>query len=199
MRREHKSITMISRKPKTVPYRRKREQKTNYAKRLKLLHSGKKRLVVRFSSSKVLAQLVEFTPKGDKVLVGTDSFALRKYGWPYSCKNFPAAYLTGLLFGKKMKEKKFTEMAVLDTGFRMPQRQGKIYAFLKGVIDAGISIPHGQKEIFPDERRIQGRHVQEYADKVKGKGRQFTQYLKSEAAPENMPTLFAQVKQKITG
>ena len=89
---------MVNRKPRTVPYRRKRENKTNYLKRLKLLLSRKGRLVVRFTNRKVVAQLVEFTPKGDKVLVATDSFALRKLGWQYSCKNLPAAYLTGFLF-----------------------------------------------------------------------------------------------------
>ena len=64
---------MVSRKPRTVPYRRKRENKTNYLKRLKLLISRKGRLVVRFTNKRVLAQLVEFTSKGDKVLVGVDS------------------------------------------------------------------------------------------------------------------------------
>lgn len=194
---------MASRKPKTVPYRRKREQKTSYSKRLKLLLSGKKRLVVRFTNSKVIAQLVEFTPQGDKVLVGVDSFGLRKYGWNYSCKNFPAAYLTGLLFGKKVKEKKFNDAAILDTGFKSPLHKGKAYALLKGVVDAGISVSHSSKDIFPDEKTIQGTHIQEYAAKLKGDKsayeKQFTQYLKSAAEPAGLTAAFTQVKQKIQG
>ena len=49
---------MANRKPKTVLYRRKREKKTNYAKRLTLLLSRKARLVVRFTNQRVIAQLV---------------------------------------------------------------------------------------------------------------------------------------------
>ena len=189
---------MVNRKPRTVPYRRKRENKTNYLKRLKLLLSRKGRLVVRFTNRKVVAQLVEFTPKGDKVLVATDSFALRKFGWQYSCKNLPAAYLTGFLFGKKVAEKKYKGEMVFDTGFRSPLHKGKYYAFLKGVLDAGVSVPHSGKDLFPDDKKIQGAHIQDYAGKIKkdGKG-QFAQYLKSNAAPENISAAFAQVKQKL--
>lgn len=194
---------MATQKPRTVFYRRKREHKTSYAKRLKLLQSGKKRLVVRLTNSKIIAQVVEFTPAGDKVLVGVDSFALRKYGWNYSCKNFSAAYLTGLLLGTKMKEKKYKETVVLDTGFKSPLHKGKTYAFLKGAVDAGVSVPHSGKDLFPDEKKIQGMHVQEYAVKLKGDKnayeKQFAQYLKSTAEPEKMAAVFAQVKQKIAG
>ena len=162
---------MASRKPRTVVYRRKREQKTSYPKRLKLLLSGKKRIVVRLTNSRVIAQLVEFTPNGDKILVGVDSFALRKYGWKYSCKNIPAAYLTGFLLGRKAKDKKFKDESVLDTGFNSPQHKGRIYAFLKGALDAGISVPHGEKDLFPEDKKIQGQHVQEYGEKNQGKQR----------------------------
>ncbi|MEK6853076.1 MAG: 50S ribosomal protein L18 [Nanoarchaeota archaeon] len=194
---------MASRKPRTVMYRRKREHKTSYPKRLKLLLSGKKRIVVRLTNSRVIAQLVEFTPKGDKILAGVDSFALRKYGWKYSCKNIPAAYLTGFLLGRKAKDKKFKDTSVLDTGLNYPQHKGRIYAFLKGALDAGISVPHGETDLFPEEKKIEGQHVQEYGEKIKGNKdvyeRQFAQYLKSNSAPENMAAAFMQVKQKITG
>ena|SRR3989338_2782989 len=194
---------MASKKPRTVLYRRKREQKTSYSKRLKLLLSGKKRLVVRFTNSKVLAQIVEFTPQGDKVLVGVDSAGLKKYGWKYSCKNFPAAYLTGLLLGRKAKEKEFKEVVVLDTGFNSPLHKGKAYAFLKGVVDAGITVPHSKEDLFPDEKTIQGAQVQEYALKLKADkdayNRQFAQYLKSATGPESLTAAFMQVKQKIIG
>ncbi|HLD40066.1 MAG TPA: 50S ribosomal protein L18 [Candidatus Nanoarchaeia archaeon] len=192
---------MVNRKPRTVLYRRKRENKTNYLKRLKLLLSRKGRLVVRFTNKKIVAQLVEFTPKGDKVLVGTDSFNLRKFGWQYSCKNLPAAYLTGLLFGKKVAEKKYKGEMVFDTGFKSPLHKGKYYAFLKGALDAGATIPHSGKDLFPDDKTIQGAHIQDYAGKLKkaspGSKVQFAEYLKSNAAPESMSSAFAQVKQKI--
>jgi len=151
---------MRSRRPKTVLYRRKRERKTNYAKRLKLLLARKNRLVVRFTNKFINAQLVKFTVTGDITLVGVNSLALKKLGWNGSCNNLPAAYLFGLVFGKSAIEKGHKE-AILDTGFKTPLKKGKAYAFLKGVIDAGLNIPVGSEEIFPDEERLYGNHINE--------------------------------------
>ncbi|MBU1974265.1 MAG: 50S ribosomal protein L18, partial [Nanoarchaeota archaeon] len=55
---------MARRKPKQVLYRRKREGRTNYAKRLTMLIARKTRLVVRLTNQRVIAQLIEFTPQG---------------------------------------------------------------------------------------------------------------------------------------
>lgn len=143
--------------PRTVPYRRAREQKTNYKKRLHLLLSGKPRLVVRLTNQRAIGQLVSFETKGDRVLAAADSFSLRKLGWTHSTLNLPAAYLTGLLLGKKGLAQGCTE-AVADTGSRHPAKKGRMYAFLKGVIDAGITIPH-DPAIFPPEDRLQGKHL----------------------------------------
>ncbi|MBS3166120.1 50S ribosomal protein L18 [Candidatus Woesearchaeota archaeon] len=176
-------------KPRTVAYRRKREQRTDYPKRLKSLLSGKLRLVVRFTNQRVIGQLVEFTPVGDKVVSAVDSFALKQQGWKYSCKNIPAAYLTGLLLGKKAKAKGFSE-AILDTGLCYPMKKGKIYSFLKGVVDAGVSVPHSGKDIFPDDSRIVGKHIQQYGtvlQKHKDVYQQrFSKYLKDKAEPEQI-------------
>ena len=187
-------------KPRTVLYRRKREQKTNYKRRLKLLMSRKTRLVVRFTNQRVIAQLVTFDTKGDQVVLGVDSFALRKLGWSFSCKNFPAAYLTGFLLGKAALAKGQKE-AILDTGSRSPLHKGKIYAFLKGSIDAGLQIP-STEEILPEEDRISGKHIQDYAIKLKDEQsvyeKRFGQYLKNKVQPENIVQNFEQVKQKIS-
>ncbi len=158
------------RKPKTVLYRRKREAKTNYAKRLKLLFSQKPRVVVRFTNTKIIAQVVSFTQKGDVVTAAVDSSSLSKMGWKSSLKNFPAAYLTGVLIGKKAQEKGCKE-AIMDTGFKNPQKGGKVYAFVKGVVDSGLQVPHSE-EIYPAEDRIAGKHlspeVQSEFTKIKG-------------------------------
>ena len=151
---------MASRKPKAVLYRRKREKRTNYSKRLKLLLSKKPRLVVRFTNKKIIAHVVEFDAYGDKTIVGVNSFTLKKNGWNYSCKNIPAAYLTGLLLGKKALGKGCKE-AILDVGFKTPKHKGRVYAFLKGVLDGGLNIPHKEEDIFPEENRIHGEHIGE--------------------------------------
>ena len=149
---------MARKKPQTVPYRRKSEKKTDYNKRLQLLLSRKPRLVVRFTNYKIIGQLVEFSEKGDKVLIGVDSSALKKLGWESSLKNISAAYLIGFLLGKKIVAKGTNE-AILDTGLRTPLKKGKTYAFLKGIIDAGLNVPAGNEEIFPDNLRIEGQHL----------------------------------------
>ncbi|HLD00449.1 MAG TPA: 50S ribosomal protein L18 [Candidatus Nanoarchaeia archaeon] len=191
---------MVNKKPKTVPFRRKREYVTNYKKRLKLLLSRKLRIVVRMTNSKIIAQLVNFSPAGDKVVLGIDSSALAKLGWNYSLKNTPAAYLTGLLLGKKALGQGHKE-AILDTGSREPQKKGKIYAFLKGMLDSGLEVPSGE-DIFPPEERITGEHIKGYAKKLKDNNQvyqeRFARYLKNKAAPENMPEQFQQLKQKIS-
>jgi large subunit ribosomal protein L18 len=193
---------MARNKPKAVLYRRKREHKTDYKKRLHLLLSDKPRVVVRFTNQRVLAQLVQFKPMGDFALAAVDSEVLKKLGWTYSRKNTSAAYLTGLLLGKKAVTAG-KKNAIMDTGFMTVLQKGKIYAFLKGLLDAGMEIPYGKDEIFPSDARIQGKHVIDYATLLKGNKEiyqaRFTEYLKNKSAPESMSTQFDAVKAKILG
>ena len=190
---------MSRNKPKQVLYRRKREKKTNYSKRLNLLISGTNRLVIRVTNQRVIGQVVEFTTAGDKVLAAVDSFSLKKLGWEYSYKNFPAAYLCGLLLAKKAGEKGIKQ-AILDTGFTSPLKKGKVYAFLKGVLDGGLEVPHDEN-VLPDEERISGGHIKKYAESIKEKSevyeRRFTQYLKNKSSPEAIVDKFNEVKKKI--
>ena len=182
---------MASRRPPTILYKRRRQQKTSYKKRLLLLKSGKPRLVFRFTNQKIIAQLVKFSGKGDLVVAAVDSFALKKEGWKYSCKNLPAAYLTGFLFGKMAIAKKHEE-GILDTGLKSPLKKGRTFAFLQGVIDAGFKIPYTAEGLFPDEEKISGKHIENYAD-----SKQFTQYLKNNSPPSQISQNFNQVKSKI--
>lgn len=148
----------MTNKPKTVLYRRKRQGKTDFKKRLNLLLSRKPRLVVRFTNKKIIAQLINFLEKGDKVQIGVDSSVLRKAGWTFSLKNIPAAYLIGLLFGKRAVNAGYKKV-ILDTGLRSPHSKSRIYAFLKGVVDGGLDVPHSNTDIFPDARRLSGQDL----------------------------------------
>lgn len=186
---------MVKKKPRTIPYRRKREGKTNYRKRLRLLLSRKPRLAVRFTNSKVCAQLITFKKEGDHISAGVDSTSLSKYGWGYSPKNTPAAYLTGYLLGRKALKAGQKE-AVFDLGFKAPIRSSKIYAFLKGAVDAGMSIPCSE-EIFPSEERITGEHIQQHAQISKGGKAYYTKYLKNGLDPAKITEQFNKTKQKI--
>lgn len=138
--------------------RRRQENKTDYKLRLNLLKSGKPRLVIRKTNKYLIAQIIESDIAQDRVIVGITSKALLSKGWPEdkasSLKSMTAAYLTGLLLGKMAKEKKIKE-AILDIGMQRNVLKSRLYALLKGVIDAGINISHSP-EALPSEAQIKG-------------------------------------------
>jgi large subunit ribosomal protein L18 len=141
-----------------VKPRRHRERKTDYRRRLKFLRSKKPRIVVRKSLKEIRVQFVEFSPEGDKILASALSNELAKqYKWKHSLSSTPAAYLTGLLAGKRAKEKGIEE-GILDIGLYHPTVGGTLFASLKGVLDAGVACPHDDAMI-PKEDRINGAHI----------------------------------------
>ncbi len=174
-----------------VPYRRRREGKTNYRKRLKLLVSRKPRLIVRVTNSRIIAQIAEYTPIGDRIIASADSSMLIKYGWKGDLNNTPAAYLTGLLIGKKASEAGVRE-AVLDIGLKTPTKGSRIFAVLKGAVESGLEVPHSP-EVFPDDHRIRGEHIAGYYEKAGG----FSQYGKRGLNPSELPAHVDEVKSKI--
>ncbi|MBN2127044.1 MAG: 50S ribosomal protein L18 [Candidatus Diapherotrites archaeon] len=139
----------------TVPFRRRKEQKTNYKKRLAAVKSGKPRLVVRGSNKSFIAEIIVYKPEGDNVICYTHSNELKKFGWKHHNGNIPAAYLTGFLCAKKGMQKKIEE-AILDIGLTTPVHGSRVFSALKGAIDAGIKI--NAEEVYPKEERIKGKH-----------------------------------------
>jgi len=102
-----------------VAFRRRREARTDYYARRKLLTSHEARAVVRRSNKNITVQFVEFGMDGDKVLTTADGRNLTKYGWEHSLNNTPAAYLTGYAAGRKAV-KAGIDYAVLDIGMQNP-------------------------------------------------------------------------------
>ncbi|MAF99267.1 MAG: 50S ribosomal protein L18 [Nanoarchaeota archaeon] len=129
---------------KLVPYRRKRDRKTNYKKRLRLLLGGKPRLVVRITNTKIIAQIVKWDPKGDVVVAGVDSTVLKKDKWEGSFKNVKAAYKTGMIIAEKAAQKGVEEV-ILDAGFKQLRKGNRLSSFLKGTLDGGLQVPHSEK------------------------------------------------------
>ncbi|RLE43616.1 50S ribosomal protein L18 [Candidatus Woesearchaeota archaeon] len=164
----------MPRKIKVLGMKRKREHKTNYYKRLKLLKGRRTRLVVRVFSRSILGQFVDYAPKGDKVIVGVNSISLRDLGWQYNCCNLPSAYLAGLMLGKKGLEKGVKD-AILDMGFHRSVPGSRVFAFVKGVIDAGVSVPISE-EMLPKDSRLRGEHIAGYLKSAPKA--QFTRYKK---------------------
>ena len=147
-------------KRRVIPFRRKREGKTNYKKRIQMLESGIPRLVIRKSLMNVTAQIISYDQKGDKVMAAACSKELRKYGWIYSGCNMPVAYLVGFLVGKKAKDKKINNV-IADFGLNRPTKDSIFTAALKGAIDSGLNVPHDDA-ILPKADRIQGKHIADY-------------------------------------
>ncbi len=141
-----------------VPFRRRREGKTDYRTRLKLLKSNRPRAVVRFSRGRVLVAVTTYDPKGDRVVAAAESAELPKVGYPdHGLVSTPAAYLTGYLAGMRAKRAGHGT-AVLDSGLRRPAQGGRVLSALKGLLDAGIEIPHGEAA-FPKADRLNGTHL----------------------------------------
>lgn len=182
-----------------IEYRRKREGKTDYQKRIKLLRSRKPRLVVRPSLKNVRAQIIQAEIEGDQTLASAFSKELPNFGWKGQTSNTPSAYLVGLLCGFRAK-KTGIEECILDIDRYVPVSQAKIFAVLKGALDAGVTIPH-EENVVPSEERVQGQHIAQYAESLKSDDEayqnQFSKYLENNFSPEDLPEHFNQVKQAI--
>ncbi len=145
--------------------RRRREGRTDYRKRLALVKSGLERLVVRKTNRRIIAQLVKSKAGGDVTIINVSSDMLSSYGWKASYKSTPAAYLTGFLLGRKALEKGFKK-AILDIGVQRSVKGSRLYAVVKGALDAGLEVPVST-EMLPDEDRILGKHITNYYRLVK--------------------------------
>ena len=182
----------------TLNYRRKREGKTDYRSRLRLLSSGQLRLVLRRRLNNFSAQLVKYEDKGDKVISSAYTRDLIKFGWKSHRGNLPSAYLLGLLCGLRAKKKGFNS-AIIDLGLVRIVKGSSFFAVIKGLLDADLKIPVSE-DVLPSDERISGKHIQEYASKLKGKesyNKQFSQYLKLGLKPEELVKHFEEVKNKI--
>lgn len=178
-----------------MPFKRRMEIKTDYRRRLKLLSSKKLRLVVRKSSKHIRAQIAEFHPKGDRILVSVTSQDLKKYGWDGSIENTTAAYLVGLLIGKRALKKNIKSL-ILDMGLQKNVKGSRVYAVLKGSLDAGLTIPHSP-DILPTDDRISGKHIVSYAQKLKEEDEERYKRQFSKSKPVEMPGMFEKVKSRI--
>ncbi|MCK9596923.1 50S ribosomal protein L18 [Candidatus Pacearchaeota archaeon] len=144
-----------------ISKRRRTEGRTDYLKRMKLLKSGSPRVTFRKTNKYIIAQYITSKEAQDKIEIGTSSKDLKKYGWPEefegSLKSITASYLTGLLIGKEIIKKKL-KTPIADFGMTRVLSKNKAFAFLNGLIDAGIKIECPEKD-FPEKERIEGKNM----------------------------------------
>jgi large subunit ribosomal protein L18 len=184
-----------------VPFRRRREGKTDYRSRRALVLSRLPRLVVRRTLNHIIVQIVKADVAGDQVVVSAHSREMAKtYGWQGNCRNVPAAYLTGLLCGLKAMVHG-VKKAVLDIGLHSPSRGARVFAALKGVLDAGVTVPHSEN-MSPDETRISGKHIADYGSQLSSNPeiyqQRFSKHLLRSLRPEQLSEHFSLIKEKIT-
>lgn len=93
-------------------FRRRREGKTDYRARKRLVAQDKNkyqapryRLVVRLTRHYVITQIVKAEIEGDKVFASAYSSELHRYGLKVGLKNYAAAYATGLLVARRALHK----------------------------------------------------------------------------------------------
>lgn len=95
-----------------VKYKRRREGKTDYYARKRLIiqdknkyNTPKYRLIVRFSNKNVTTQIAYARIEGDVVIAAAYSNELPRYGIKCGLSNYASAYATGLLLARRLLKK----------------------------------------------------------------------------------------------
>jgi large subunit ribosomal protein L5e len=91
-----------------VKFRRRREGKTDYRARKRLITqdknkyaSPKYRLVVRFTNKDIIAQIAYAKIQGDVIVTAAYAHELPRYGIKFGLTNYAASYATGLLVARR--------------------------------------------------------------------------------------------------
>jgi len=113
-----------------VKYRRRREGKTDYYARQRLVaqdknkyNSPKYRLVVRSSNKDVVCQIVRAKIVGDEVVAAAYSHELKDFGFPIPTTNYAATYATGLLLARRL----LTNLKLADKYVGQKEIKGEDY------------------------------------------------------------------------
>jgi large subunit ribosomal protein L18 len=85
------------------------------------------------------------------------------------------------------------EEAIADFGMQISTKGNRLYAAIKGLVDAGLKVPH-DPVMLPDAKRLCGEHIAVWSPKA-GKPA-FAAY---KVRPADLPKHFAEVKSKIIG
>jgi len=132
-----------------VQFRRRREGKTDYRARKRLIaqdknkyNAPKYRLVVRVTNKDIIAQIIYARIVGDFVVTSAYAHELNRYGMPVSHTSYAGAYSTGLLIARRLL-KKFS----LDTKYAGNANVGEDYnveeledgpAPFRAILDVGL-------------------------------------------------------------
>jgi large subunit ribosomal protein L5e len=209
-----------------VQKRRRREGKTDFQARRKMIRQDKNkynnkkyRLIVRFTNSKVIAQVAYATIAGDKTVSQATSAELANFGIPCGHKNYAAAYAVGLLIARRTLKKfgmdqtfkgtaeingeeyhveeeeegdeKKPFKCILDVGVRRTCVGARMWGALKGAADGGLHVPHSAKN-FPGFKPAEEKGADPEYDAEAHKERIFGGHVKEymEMLQEEDPTKY---------
>lgn len=197
-------------------------------------NTHKYRLVVRFSNKDITCQIVYAAIAGDVVVAAAYAHELPRYGLNVGLKNYAAAYATGLLLARRVltkygladtykgqEEPDGTDYTVepaeegprpfyclLDAGLKRTSAGAKTFGALKGALDGGLDIPHGEKRFvgFADgkldtevlKKYIFGGHVAEYMEEMEEEDPEkynshFAKYIDAGLDSENLEEKYEEV------
>ncbi|KAI0974209.1 putative 60S ribosomal protein L5 [Xylaria arbuscula] len=135
-------------------YKRRREGKTDYYARKRLITQAKNkynapkyRLVVRFTNRDIILQIISSEISGDKVFASAYSHELKAYGIEHGLTNWAAAYATGLLIARRVLKKlgldeTFTGVEEADGEFTLTEaaeEDGEERRPFKAFLDVGLA------------------------------------------------------------
>lgn len=143
-----------------VKYRRRREGKTDYYSRRRMVlqdknkyASPKYRFVVRFTNKRIICQIISATIVGDKVHASADSTELKHFGVKVGLTNYAAAYCTGLLLARRLLaqlklDNQFIGKDQPDgSSFHIEEEDNERRPF-KALLDVGIKIVTTGNKVF---------------------------------------------------
>ncbi|KAG8526706.1 60S ribosomal protein L5 [Bacidia gigantensis] len=135
-------------------YRRRREGKTDYYARKRLIsqaknkyNAAKYRMVVRFTNKDIITQIIVAEIDGDKVFCAAYAHELKRYGIKHGLANWAAAYATGLLLARRALSKldlaeSFTGVEEADGEFALTEAaevDGEERRPFKVILDVGLA------------------------------------------------------------
>jgi large subunit ribosomal protein L5e len=137
-----------------VKYKRRRQGKTDYYARKRLITQAKNkynapkyRLVVRFTNKDIICQIVSSEVTGDRVFSAAYAHELKAYGITHGLTNWASAYATGLLLARRTLKKleldeAFTGVEEADGEFTMTEAaevDGEERRPFKVFLDVGLA------------------------------------------------------------
>ncbi|KAG4978231.1 hypothetical protein JHK82_037506 [Glycine max] len=170
-----------------VKFKRRREGKTDYRARIRLINQDKNkyntpkyRFVVRFSNKDIVAQIISASIAGDLVLATAYSHELPRYGLEVGLTNYAAAYCTGLLLARR----------VLKTLEMDEEYEGNV----EGALDGGLDIPHSDKRFagFDKEKKELDAEILAEDEPEKYQSH-FSEYIKRGIEADGIEALYKKV------